>query len=109
MSQTSVDLDHGRRLAVEPERHSLRLYPAIGGARVEIRLRTTLTGEAKEQLALETTATLKVSTNPSVNRQVLCELQAPALLTPHAQGATQLNLEGMVSSEQLRLVEELRG
>jgi hypothetical protein len=110
MSQAHIDLGGNRAVVLEPALRSLRLWPAVAGAKLELRLKASVTGESKEPLQLQVSAKLPVGTglSPSISSVPLCLLQARNMVQPSSQ-ATEFTLEGLVSAEQLRAAEQPRG
>ncbi|MFB9305380.1 hypothetical protein, partial [Kibdelosporangium philippinense] len=94
-------------LVFEPARQTLRLWPAVGGAQIELSLSIRRTTERKDAPPYQISAAMLVGKNPSGDRQLLTPLVAGHLVSP-AQVATEFRLTGYISVEQLRVVEELR-
>ncbi len=94
-------------LVFEPARQALRLWPAIGGAQIELTLTIRRTAERKDSPPYQVSATLLVEQSPSRARHLLAPLGTGHLVNP-VHVATEFRLAGFVSVEQLRVVEELR-
>lgn len=94
-------------LVFEPARQALRLWPAVGGAQIELSLSIRRTTERKDASPCQISAAMLVGKSPSRDRQLLTPLVAGHLVNP-AQVATEFRFTGFISVEQLRAVEELR-
>ncbi|WP_143271416.1 hypothetical protein [Amycolatopsis echigonensis] len=94
-------------LVFEPARQALRLFPAIGGAQIELSLTVRRTAERKDASPYQISAAMLVGQNPSRDRHLLTQLAVGHMVNP-AQVATEFRLTGFISVEQLRVVEELR-
>lgn len=94
-------------LAFEPARRTLRLWPAIGGAQVQLSVTVRRTSERKDAPPYQVSAAMLIGTNPSRDRRLLTHLSAGHLTNP-TQVATELTLTGFVTDEQLRVAEALR-
>lgn len=94
-------------LVFEPARRTLRLWPAVGGAQIELTINVRRTGERKDAPPCQVSAAMLVAQNPSRDRRLLAPLAGGQLANP-VQVATEFRLTGFTSVEQLRVVEELR-
>lgn len=94
-------------LVFEPARRALRLWPAVGGAQVQLGVAVRRTSERKDAPPYQVSAVMLIGKNPSRDRRLLTHLTAPHLINP-TQVATELILTGFVTDEQLRTAEALR-
>lgn len=94
-------------LVFEPTRRTLRLWPAVGGAQIELSIRVRRMTERKDASPYQISAAMMVGRNSHQGRQLLTLLTARHLVNP-VQVATEFRLTGFISVEQLRVVEELR-
>jgi hypothetical protein len=95
-------------LVFAPTRRVFRLAPAVGGAKVQLSVTVRRTAERKDAPPFQVSAAMLISKNPSRERRLLTHLRAGHLTNP-TQVATELSLTGLVSDEQLRVAEALRG
>jgi len=107
MSMTSIDVSKGDRLELEPTRNALRLWPAVGGARMELRLRVTRSAERTPPPRYRLSAALHVGRSPQQVRRLVTRLDTDSLVAPGLRGF-EISFAGFVSDQQLRLINELR-
>ncbi|MEV4825727.1 hypothetical protein [Micromonospora sp. NPDC049274] len=101
-----IELGNGDSLQLEPARRALSLYAGAGGAKVEVTLRINKLQDLAPGIAYRVSAEMHVEDSRRSQR-MLCALNAANLVTPLVQ-ASQVQLSGFVTDEQLRAVEQLR-
>jgi hypothetical protein len=106
---TSVELGNNERLTVEPKRDLLRLYPAIGGTRIQLQfgVSTSAPTPSVSALPFAFAADLYASRVINQNERFVCRLTGEYLVTPTPNSAA-LTLTGLISGDQLREIEDLR-
>jgi hypothetical protein len=102
-----LDLQPAGRFTFEPARDAFRIYPAVGGGRVEVALRVTRQDECKDVLLCSVVAAMSVGTHPNVGQSYLCDLRTERHINPITQ-ATRATLKGFITDQQFRIVEEIR-
>lgn len=104
----SIDFGDGHRLDLEEPSDSLALTPAAAGAKLELRFKVILAVEPPTPArAYRMAATVDVSRFSQQGRRMLCRLEGAYPVVPTVRGA-EVRLVGYVSSEQLRVVDEIR-
>jgi hypothetical protein len=83
------------------------MWPAVGGAQIELTIGVRRTSEDKEATAYQISATMSIGRNASQQRHLLTSLTANTPVNP-VQVSTDFRVTGFIGSEQLRVVEELR-
>jgi len=104
MTMTTINLDNGTTLELEPARHLLRMTPAVGGANLELTIRAIAAAPVGRVVLA---AAVYVADSTQMGRRFLCRALARSHVVPVGRGA-EVVLQGLISSEQLRAVEELR-
>jgi hypothetical protein len=102
-----MDVQTAGRFQFEPTRDALRMYPGVGGARVELTMKVTRLDERKDGPPCQVTAAMSVGRNANVGQRFLCDLRHEHLINPPTQG-TQIGLKGFISDHQLRVIEAIR-
>jgi hypothetical protein len=83
------------------------MYPAVGGAKIELRMKITRQDERKDAPQLQVTAAMSVSRSANVGLRFLCDVDAAYFVNPTAQ-ATETLLTGFIADHQLRVIEAIR-
>ncbi|MCX3061548.1 hypothetical protein [Streptomyces beihaiensis] len=107
MSYTSIEIATGQHLKFEATRDGFRLWPAVDGAKLVLTLGTSVFPDLKEPLQIQVSGWLSVGTHPQTDLRDLCELTAADIHQPSVNGG-RVELVGLVSNAQLRVIEELR-
>jgi hypothetical protein len=99
--------DQNHRLAIEPARDAVRLYQGAAGAKLELTVRVIDSHGAAAVGNLALAATVYVSNSSQQGRRYLGRVQAGHHVLPVPRGSD-VQLNGFVSDEQLRAIEEIR-
>lgn len=104
---STIEVGDNDRLDFEADREAVRLYPAVAGARIDLRLRAGRMRETVPPRQYRIAAHVDVSKLSQQGRRRLCRVETDHLVTP-APRPTPFELTGFISDEQLRVVEDLR-
>jgi hypothetical protein len=107
-AMASIEFGEGHRLELEQVSDWLEMVPAVAGAQLQLRLRAVYAVEPPTPArTYRIAATVDVSRFAQHNRRRLCRLEDAYTVTPTIRGA-EIRLSGHVSTEQLRVVDEIR-
>jgi hypothetical protein len=106
---SQITLPGDNVLDIEPARAAFLLFPAVGGARLELRVKVAATIPNPEKAPPSCALSGLVLIGPATGNQLydLCPVSAANLIDPTVR-AVDVLLTGYVSSHQLAVVEELR-
>src|SRR5687768_7544868 len=99
MTMAAIELGSGRRLDLEPTRNVVQLYPAAGGAELELAVRVIDAGQPIDRENFALAATVYMSDSRQQNRRLLCRVRAGHHTSPTQRGA-EVRLKGMTTDEQ---------
>ena len=103
----AINLNAAGVIQFEAARDAFRLYPAVGGAQIELTMRAWRADERKESLPCTVVATMSVGRHPNVGQRPVCDLRYAHIFSPTTQG-NQVQLKGFITDHQLRVIEEIR-
>jgi hypothetical protein len=91
-----MDLQTAGRFQFEPARNALRMYPGVGGARIELSMKVTRLDERKDAPQCQVTALMSVGRDAHMDQRFLCDLSQEHLISPISQG-TETRLSGFIA------------
>lgn len=109
MAQSAfIDFGNQDTLRFEEVARPLRLWPAVGGAHLNLEVRVSTGADRSPAIPYQVSALMRVGPGYQMNTRPLCQLAVSSTIQPGRDGTT-CTFTGFVSDAQLRAVEELRG
>ena len=106
--QAHLDFGNGHTVRFEDTARPLRLWPAVGGARIDLGVRASAGSDTTPATPYRVSAVMNIGANPTLGQLPLCQLTMDSAIQPGRDGGT-FTLHGFLSDAQLRAAEEIRG
>jgi hypothetical protein len=102
-----IDLSAAGRIQIEPARDTIRMWPGVGGARLELQMTAMRRDERKDAPVCQLAAAMTVGRMVHTDQRFVCDVKALHPISP-ATFPTPVVLKGFITDHQLRVIEAIR-